>query len=76
VAKYESGHYIVRVFDHYGTKVSDHPARNYTEAMALGPAVTQGGSFIVLRVLHNSLEAQLKAEAMLEEAERLEQSRA
>ena len=55
--KYETGQYIVRIFDKYGTAQQDLKAPNYIGAVQLGVGETAGGgSFVVLRVLHNSLD--------------------
>lgn len=58
--KYETGAYTVRIFDRYGTKRHDIPAKSYIDAVAKGTVEVDkwaGGSFAVLRCLYNSLDA-------------------
>lgn len=57
---YETGKYRVYLFDKHGTKQETVFAENLTSAMELGEEMTQyppHASFVVTRVLHNSLDS-------------------
>jgi hypothetical protein len=56
MAKYENGSYLCRMFDRYGTKLRDLAAVNFTDAQELGYSQRGDGSFVILRVLFNSLD--------------------
>ena len=57
---YESGKYRVYLFDKHGTKQKTVFAETLTEAQALGHSMTAEppyASFVVTRVLYNSLDS-------------------
>lgn len=57
--KYQTGSYIVIVFDKYGSKVDDHPGiATKVEADQIGEQSKGDGSFVVLRVVTNSIDRQ------------------
>lgn len=55
--KYETGCYLIRCFDKYGTRTgADTHAPNLHAARKMGRHIVreEGGSFVVMRVLVNS----------------------
>jgi len=57
--KYKTGKYLILLFDQHGTKQKTVFADSYTEALKKGRKNTTKppyASFIVIRVLHNSLD--------------------
>jgi hypothetical protein len=56
--KYETGPYLVYVFDRYGGRLKDQvfTAGSFTTAREIGREYQGDGSFAVLRVLQNSLD--------------------
>jgi len=61
--KHKTGNYCVITFDEHGTKVQTHWKNfenesliSYGQSMAYGRAVAEGGSFVVMRVVHNTLD--------------------
>ncbi len=57
--KYKTGNYMVFLFDAHGTKQTSFNAINYTKAMEKGKDKTSKppyASFVVTRVVHNSLD--------------------
>lgn len=57
--KYATGKYMIRFYDVHGTKQAQVPADSYTDAISVGDkgiSTPPYASFVVMRVLHNSLD--------------------
>lgn len=71
--KYQTGSYRVLLFSKYGTKVADLDAGvTYMDALSIGrnaAASSSVGSFVIVRVVHNSLDGHPSTVRDLEEGE-------
>ena len=76
MSKYTNGSYRLTYFDRYGAKQYSEPASNLTAAIERGKAIVHAddalGSFIVQRVVYNSLDlARYESPRTLADLERL-----
>lgn len=71
MSKYATNEYIVRLFDKHGSKRCDLPGENWLKSKKLGEEQMGDGSFVVLRVVYNSLDPHPTVDNTFKEAEGL-----